>query len=124
MRRSPRAPQSRKAPKMGPPRKTPNMSVKTTKNGDKTQTAELAAPEMDTEQLLELGRSLKSRMQLAHAANQLEAIATQTAARRKLILTAHELLPKAKSLAEKGKPRLLAVLTKIINDRNIKFGAK
>jgi hypothetical protein len=100
------------------------MNVKATKNRSKKQTDELARPEMDTAQLIELGHSLKSRMQLAHAANQLEAIAAQTAARRKLIVTAHDLLSKAKALAEKGKPRLLAVLTKIINDRNIKFGAK
>jgi hypothetical protein len=100
------------------------MREKTTKIVRKKQTAEPEFANMDTGEIINLGHELKHKLRLVHAANQLEAIATQTAARRKLILTAHELLPKAKSLADKGKPRLLAVLTKIINDRNIRFGVK
>lgn len=96
----------------------------TTKNARKKQTADPEFANLDTGEILKQVEIVKNKLAYAHAANQFEAIATQVAARRKLILTAHELLPKAKALAAQGKPRLLAVLTKIINDRNIKFGAK
>ena len=110
--------------KMGPPRKPAQMSVKTTKTPRKTQATKPEFANLDTGEIVNLAQEMKGRMQLIHAARQLEALTAQVAARRKLIVTAHDLLSKAKSLAERGKPRLLAVLTKIINDKNIRFGVK
>jgi hypothetical protein len=45
----------------------------------------------------------------------------QTLARTELIKTAQMLLPKARTLAERGRPRLLAVIAKIILDRHLQF---
>jgi hypothetical protein len=45
----------------------------------------------------------------------------QTLARTELIKTAQALLPKARTLAARGRPRLLAVVSKIILDRHLQF---
>ncbi len=66
--------------------------------------------------------AVRDRIIQLHAVGTLEAVAAQNKARRELIIAAADLLPTATALAKKGKPRLLAVLTKIINDRNVKFG--
>ena len=100
------------------------MPASKTKSRRKKQPPEPELPKLTPEQLAELGQKMAAKMKMVHAANQLDALATQVSARRRLIITAHALLPKAAALAEKGKPRLLAVVTKIINDRNIKFGVK
>jgi hypothetical protein len=100
------------------------MSASRTKSRSKKQPPEPQTPQLTAEQLADLGKKLADKMKMVHASNQLEALATQVSARRRLIIAAAALLPKAATLAEKGKPRLLAVLTKIINDRNIKFGQK
>ncbi len=47
----------------------------------------------------------------------------QTLARTELIKTAQALLPKARTLALRGRPRLLAVVSKIILDRHLQFTA-
>jgi hypothetical protein len=98
--------------------------VPKTKSGRKKQPPEPKLPQLTAEELIALGNKMADKMKLVHASNQLVAQAAQVSARRRLILAADALLPKAAQLAEKGKPRLLAVLTKIINDRNIKFGQK
>jgi len=100
------------------------MPVPKTKSRSKKQPSEPKLPQLTAEQLIDLGHKMAAKMKLVHASRQLDAQAAQVSARQRLITAADALLPKAAALAEKGKPRLLAVLTKIINDRNIKFGQK
>jgi hypothetical protein len=112
--------------KMGPPRKPMQTRVPKTKSGRKTQPVDepRRTPEQTAELISELNGKFIAKMKIVHATRQLEAQAAQVSARQRLITAADALLPKATALAHKGKPRLLAVLTKIINDRNIKFGQK
>lgn len=66
-------------------------------------------------------RELLGKYKTQVAVRRVLALNSQVAARRQLIITAEALLPKATKLAEKGKPRLLAVVSKIILDRHLRF---
>lgn len=98
--------------------------VSATKNGRKEQIPR--TPEQETEAIRELARGVNEAMDTFHAEMTLtmsKAKLAQTLARTELIKTAQGLLGKARNLAERGRPRLLAVVAKIILDRNLQFEA-
>jgi hypothetical protein len=98
--------------------------VSATKNGRKKQIPR--TPEQETEAIRELARGVNEAMDTFHAEMTLtmsKAKLAQTLARTELIKTAQGLLGKARNLAERGRPRLLAVVAKIILDRNLQFEA-
>ena len=68
-------------------------------------------------------RLILTQMKVEHAATQVAAKIAQTNAREKIIATADQLLPMAHELASRSGPRLLAVLSKIILDKNLRFTA-
>ena len=61
-------------------------------------------------------RKLKYEMQIL----EIRDAAARAAARRQLISSAHDLMPKATALARKGRPRLLAIVAKIIGDPKLR----
>jgi hypothetical protein len=98
--------------------------VSATKNGRKKQIPR--TPEQEAEAIRELARGVNEAMDTFHAEMTLtmsKAKLAQTLARTELIKTAQGLLGKARNLAERGRPRLLAVVAKIILDRNLQFEA-
>jgi len=102
------------------------MSRRTTTRSKREQLPEDLRKELDAAtpaQFRQILDRLAETINVSHHAHQLSAAAAQVSARASLIESAHELLPVAKAFAAKGRPRLLAVLTKIINDRNVKFGS-
>jgi len=102
--------------------------VSTTKNGRKKQIPPLPprTPEQEADAIRELARGVNEAMDTLHAEMTLtvsRAKLAQTLARTELIKTAQGLLGKARNLAERGRPRLLAVVAKIIMDKNLQFEA-
>jgi|HubBroStandDraft_4_1064222.scaffolds.fasta_scaffold1249339_2 hypothetical protein len=100
--------------------------VSATKNGRKTQIPPPPprTPEQEAAAIRELARGVNEAMDTLHAEMTLtvsKAKLAQTLARTELIKTAQGLLGKARSLAERGRPRLLAVVSKIIMDRHLEF---
>jgi len=103
--------------------------VSTTKIGRKKQIpAQPAAPprtpEQEADAIRELARGVNEEMDTMSAQLTLtvsKAKLAQTLARTELIKTAQGLLGKARTLAERGRPRLLAVISKIILDRHLQF---
>jgi hypothetical protein len=100
--------------------------VSATKNGRKTQIPPQPArtPEQEADAIRELARGVNEAMDTLHADLTLtvsKAKLAQTLARTELIKTAQGLLGKARTLAERGRPRLLAVVSKIIMDRHLEF---
>jgi AmiR/NasT family two-component response regulator len=109
--------------------------VSATKNGRKKQIPR--TPEQEAEAIRELARGVNEAIrELARGVNEAmdtfhaemtltmsKAKLAQTLARTELIKTAQGLLGKARNLAERGRPRLLAVVAKIILDRNLQFEA-
>jgi len=100
--------------------------VSATKNGRKTQMPPQPArtPEQEADAIRELARGVNEVMGTLHTEMTLtvsKAKLAQTLARTELIKTAQGLLGKARTLAERGRPRLLAVVSKIIMDRHLEF---
>jgi hypothetical protein len=84
-------------------------------------------PEQEADAIRELARGVNEAMNEIHnelAVTVSKAKLAQTLARTELIKTAQGLLGKARKLAETGRPRLLAVVAKIIMDRHLQFDAK
>jgi hypothetical protein len=115
---------------MGTPRKKPAKRVRNTKNGRKSQTpaspakpvskiqpftaAELAA-------LPQLLKDFSAQAKLQIAALKLEAIAARESGKRILTIACRELLPEAKKLAARGKPRTLAIVSRILLSKQLQF---
>ena len=100
--------------------------VSATKIGRKKQIPPLPprTPEQEAEAIRELARGVNEAMDTLHTEMTLtvsKAKLAQTLARTELIKTAQCLLGKARTLAERGRPRLLAVISKIIMDRHLEF---
>jgi hypothetical protein len=111
---------------MGPPVQTHRTRVSATKNGRKKQIPPPPprTPEQEADAIRELARGVNEAMDEIHAQLSVtvsKAKLAQTLARTELIKTAQGLLGKARTLAERGRPRLLAVVSKIILDKNLHF---
>ncbi len=84
-------------------------------------------PEQEAQIIADLTAAVRSEMDTVHtelAKTVTAAKLAQTLARTELIKTAQGLLGKARKLAETGRPRLLAVISKIILDRHLQFNPK
>ena len=107
------------------PRRT---RVPSTKNGRKKQIPPSPrTPEQEAQFIADLTAAVRSEMDTVHAELAKTVTAAklaQTLARTELIKTAQGLLEKARKLAETGRPRLLAVISKIILDRHLQFNPK
>jgi hypothetical protein len=102
--------------------------VSATKNGRKTQIPPPPrTPEQEAQVIAELTQAVREQMDTINvelAKTVTAATLAQTLARTELIKTAQGLLEKARKLAETGRPRLLAVISKIILDRHLQFNPK
>ncbi|HEY0703445.1 MAG TPA: hypothetical protein VGD60_11815 [Candidatus Acidoferrales bacterium] len=110
---------------------------RTTKNGRKPQSTAAAAADPPNffrdlrsqvagltgtpSEIEKRAADLTTNFRLEHQLAQAAALAAQTQARQSLISSAEKLLVLAEKQAERGRPRLLAVLSKIILDRNLRF---
>jgi len=118
---------------MGTPRKKRATRVQTTKKAKKSQTparrpapaklvskitpftpAELAA-------LPQLLHDFGEQAKLQIAALKLEAVAARESGKRLLTIACRELLPEAKKLAARGKPRTLGIVSRILLSKNLTF---
>jgi hypothetical protein len=108
--------------------KTPKTRARNNTSAKKAQIHTVPTPprtEFEEKQLIEQlkkdAANALAQIKTAHAVLQSRALVKQTAARRKLITAAELLVDRGAKLAEKGRPRLLAVLAKIILDKNLAF---
>ena len=92
-----------------------------------TATTTAAHSQQEAQVIAELTAAVREQMHTANvelAKTIVAAKLAQTLARTELIKTAQGLLGKARKLAETGRPRLLAVISKIILDRHLQFNPK